>query len=607
VTVNPANLTVTADNISFPYRGAPQLPALTYTITGFVDGDSTSVVSGAPVLTTAATPSSPVGQYPITVGLGTLSAANYGFTPVNGVLTITGGATQTISFNALPGVTYGVATFSLGATASSGLPVTYQVSGPAKILGSNLTVTGVGTVIVTASQAGNSTYGAAPEVTQSFTVSPATLTVTAQPATRLFGQPNPAFTYAVTGFVNGDTQAVLSGAPAFSTPADQTSAPGSYPIAVSQGTLFGNDYTFSFVSSTLTVTSSSQTITFPAPPNHTFGDPTPVTLAATASSGLPVQYTATGPARLIGNVLDEFTSVGTVTITATQPGNGDYQAAAPVVVTLTIVPENLDVYANNVTRPFGADNPAFTYILGSTTSVIPANTYSGIPTITTSADANSAPGTYPIVITQGTLASNDYNFIFHNGTLTILQPASFILTTNPSSITVPRGQARQVTITLTPVNDFVGSVNIGCDSLPAGVTCVSSPATLTTTLDTQSGAVSPVQATLTISAGATVASAINNTPESRITFAGFASIPASLGVLFFGMRWIRFRRSAGAAWKLLLLVIMLLGAASLVACGGGSSNASGAQPGTTVVQVTGSGTSTSGPVDGSASLTVTIQ
>jgi hypothetical protein len=65
-------------------------PALTYTITGFVNGDKQTVVSGAPKLTTKATTKSGVGTYPITIAAGTLSAANYDFPNlVNGTLTVT--------------------------------------------------------------------------------------------------------------------------------------------------------------------------------------------------------------------------------------------------------------------------------------------------------------------------------------------------------------------------------------------------------------------------------------------------------------------------------------------------------------------------------------
>src|SRR5207245_1614025 len=76
--VTPAALTVTTDNKSKVY-GATN-PTLTATITGYVNGDTASVVSGTPALSTVATQSSAVGTYAITAAQGTLSAANYTFT-----------------------------------------------------------------------------------------------------------------------------------------------------------------------------------------------------------------------------------------------------------------------------------------------------------------------------------------------------------------------------------------------------------------------------------------------------------------------------------------------------------------------------------------------
>jgi hypothetical protein len=87
LTVNPAPLTITADAASMTYGGA--IPVLTYNPSGFVNGDTSSVLSGEPSLTTAATGSSPVGGYTITVALGSLTAANYTFSGfVNGTLMV---------------------------------------------------------------------------------------------------------------------------------------------------------------------------------------------------------------------------------------------------------------------------------------------------------------------------------------------------------------------------------------------------------------------------------------------------------------------------------------------------------------------------------------
>jgi len=89
-------------------------------------------------------------------------------------------ATQTISFSGLPSsATYGSAgPYTLSATASSGLPVSYSVIGPASISGTTLTITGAGTVVVTASQAGNGDYNAATPVSQSIVVGQASQTIT---------------------------------------------------------------------------------------------------------------------------------------------------------------------------------------------------------------------------------------------------------------------------------------------------------------------------------------------------------------------------------------------------------------------------------------------
>jgi hypothetical protein len=60
---------------------------------------------------------------------------------------------------------------------------------------------GSGLCVIDANQAGGSGYAPAPQVQQSVTIAPATLTVTADSASRLFGAANPALTATITGFV----------------------------------------------------------------------------------------------------------------------------------------------------------------------------------------------------------------------------------------------------------------------------------------------------------------------------------------------------------------------------------------------------------------------
>jgi hypothetical protein len=169
---------------------------------------------------------------------------------------------QTITFNPLSNVTYGASPSTLTGTASSRLPVTYTVTGPANLSGSKLTITGVGTVTVMAYQAGNADYAAAPSAKQSFSVARATLTIAANNATAVYAQTIPPFTYTATGFVNSDTKTILSGAPSETTTAKQGSLVGTYPITVSQGTLAAANYSFNFVNGMLTITSVAGALQF---------------------------------------------------------------------------------------------------------------------------------------------------------------------------------------------------------------------------------------------------------------------------------------------------------------------------------------------------------
>ncbi|MEI6554530.1 MAG: Ig-like domain-containing protein [Paludibacter sp.] len=82
------------------------------------------------------------------------------------------GTNQTITFPALSAKVYGDADYSPGASASSGLTVTYSSSNTyvATIVNGNIHLVGPGTATITASQAGNAIYNAAPDVSQSLKV-----------------------------------------------------------------------------------------------------------------------------------------------------------------------------------------------------------------------------------------------------------------------------------------------------------------------------------------------------------------------------------------------------------------------------------------------------
>jgi hypothetical protein len=91
-------------------------------------------------------------------------------------------APQTITFNPLPDKTYGDPPFTVAATATSGLVVTFTVSGGAcSMVGATVSLTAAGSCTVTAHQAGSSNYTAAADVAQTFSVDQAAQTLTFGP------------------------------------------------------------------------------------------------------------------------------------------------------------------------------------------------------------------------------------------------------------------------------------------------------------------------------------------------------------------------------------------------------------------------------------------
>ncbi|HSW42484.1 MAG TPA: S8 family serine peptidase [Patescibacteria group bacterium] len=191
---------------------------------------------------------------------------------------------QTITFGALAGKTYGDVPFAVSATATSGLAVSFSslTTGVCTVAGSTVTIVAAGGCSIAANQAGNATWNAAPQVTQGFTVTQATLTVTAADKTKEYGAPNPALTFAYSGWKGTDGPSDLTTAPTCSTTATLYSGvTGSpYPITCSGG--LDDNYAFSYVAGGLTVTQATLTVTAD-PQTRQYSDPSPATLTFQAS------------------------------------------------------------------------------------------------------------------------------------------------------------------------------------------------------------------------------------------------------------------------------------------------------------------------------------
>ena len=166
-TVEKAAVSITADDQAITY--GEDLPALTSSYSGFVNGEDATVLDEEPQISTSAVPDADAGTYPITLSGG--SDDNYTFSFTEGTLTIEQAA-QTITFEEITEVDIaGQTSISLSASASSGLIVTYTlIEGDGSIEGNTLSLNSTGNFVVEASQPGNTNYLPAESVTQSFFV-----------------------------------------------------------------------------------------------------------------------------------------------------------------------------------------------------------------------------------------------------------------------------------------------------------------------------------------------------------------------------------------------------------------------------------------------------
>ncbi len=119
--INKADLTFIAANQSKNYLDPN--PTLTYTIAGFVTGDTQDSIEHLPTIQTSADQSSPAGDYPITISGGTDDCYNLIYQ--SGILSIEK-IPQTITITDVPSKLYVKEVYNIIATSTSGLPVQFE-------------------------------------------------------------------------------------------------------------------------------------------------------------------------------------------------------------------------------------------------------------------------------------------------------------------------------------------------------------------------------------------------------------------------------------------------------------------------------------------------
>ena len=373
-----------------------------------------------------------------------------------------GKGTQTITFAALGGKTYGDAPFAVSATASSGLTVSFSslTTAVCTVAGSTVTIVAAGDCTVRASQAGNATWNAATPVDQGFTVAKKAQTITfGTLADKTFDQsPITVTATASSGlpvsFASQTTSVCTSGGTNGATITFVT--PGSCTVRASQA---GNANWSAApnVDQDFEVGKGTQTITFAALGGKTYGD-APFAVSATASSGLTVSFSSltTAVCTVAGSTVT-IVAAGDCTVRASQAGNATWNAATPVDQGFTVAKKAVDLTANDQSRLYGAADPTF----DATFSGLVGADDPGTPDCSTTGETPKVVGgTYPISCTGASLSAN-YTYTFHPGTLTI-QPAHLIVTAD--------SKARQYGLPNPPLTATVSGFAYAEDATSANLT-----------------------------------------------------------------------------------------------------------------------------------------
>jgi hypothetical protein len=383
----------------------------------------------------------------VTPGTANIKAASTVYSPVSGSTLLTvNKQNQTINFGPLSNVTYGVAPFAISATDSASLQVTFTSTTTPVCTASGGTLSGntttatvtilaAGTCSITASQAGNSSYNAASNVSQSFTVNPATLTITAKSTSKNYGQ---TVTFAGTefttsGLVSPDTvtSVTLTSAGAAAT-ATVGSSPYNIAPSAAVGTGLGN-YNTNYVNGSLAVTATALTITAKST-SKTYGQT--VTFAGT-------EFTISGLVNSDSVTSVTLTSAGAAATAAV--GSSPYNIVPSAAVgtalgnyninyvngSLSVTAAALTVTASSGTMTYGGTVPTISpsysgFVNGQGSSVVTGTTCS------TTATASSPVGSYPSSCTGATAAN--YTITPVNGSVSVTA-AALTVTASSGSMT----------------------------------------------------------------------------------------------------------------------------------------------------------------------------
>lgn len=342
---------------------------------------------------------------------------------------------------------------------------------------------------------GGANAGAYTLTQPSFTanITKATLTVTADNQSKVYGAVNPSLTVTYTGYVNGQTFATsgVTGTPSVTTTATAASGVGAYPISVAVGTLAASNYQFSYVAGTLTVTAATLTVTASAQ-SKVYG-------TTVASAGvLNTTYTVNGlqnsdaangatlgysgsPA---GNLATA--AAGTYTITPSaltlSVGSISNYSISYVTGTLTVSKASLTIAALDQSKTYGSSISS-TPVVNSNYTVTGLQNSDAVSSLTLSYTgspagnlATASVGTYtitPSAVSFSSGSTSNYTISYTSATLTVSTATLTVTASAQSKVygtTVSTTGTLNTNYTISGIknSDAIGSLTLSYSGTPAG-------------------------------------------------------------------------------------------------------------------------------------------
>ena len=474
---NPLAVTVTANNPVEPVAGG----VLTFTAPASgpsANLSATSATIGSDgVASVTATANSLPGSYTVTASAGGNNAtADFALTNTNT------GSLIALTFSGIsdPSITYGTASVTVSGTLANGsqAPVGESVAVTLGGVQQSATIGSSGAFSTTFDTAGLAVAGspdtvnyaytsdgtfASASTSSSLTITPAALTITADPETKVYGTADPALAYTASGFQFNDTAAMVLTGSLARAQAGTLAGEQAGGYVITQGTLAADsNYTISFTGNTLSITPATLTVAA-NPQTKVYGTDDPALtvmttgLVDTTVDGVAIDDTATtalerlAGAAQAGTVAGE--QVGSYTI-AQGTLNADRNYTMSFTrSTLTITPATLTVTANPQTKTYGSADPALTDTLTglvdtAVDGVTIADTAATVLTGTLARTAGEAVAGSPYAITQGTLAAgSNYTIHFTTSTLSITPATPTVSVHVPGGAYTGAPIAAQATVT----------------------------------------------------------------------------------------------------------------------------------------------------------------